>query len=41
NSSCGANSSLTYCLEDADYPDYEIKGALVLTICLPRSMLMC
>ncbi|XP_043212527.1 neurotrophin 1-like [Amphibalanus amphitrite] len=25
---CAANSSLTYCLEDAEYPAYEIKAAI-------------
>jgi len=25
---CNANSTLTYCLEDDEYPEYEIKGAI-------------
>merc|ERR1719309_1716451 len=25
---CNANSTLTYCLEDDEYPTYEIKGAI-------------
>ncbi|XP_063593243.1 neurotrophin 1-like [Penaeus indicus] len=26
--SCATNSTLSYCLEDAEYPEYEIKGAI-------------
>ncbi|XP_069172503.1 neurotrophin 1-like isoform X1 [Procambarus clarkii] len=25
---CAANSTLTYCLKDAEYPEYDIKGAI-------------
>ena len=25
---CAANSTLSYCLEDDEYPEYEIKGAI-------------